>query len=400
VYSSFFKLEFTPFRDVTKPDFLWLSEASSVVLQDLEKDLAANSGLFILEGELGTGKSTLATAIANKLSNNFIIADTVDPGTDTLDLFKHIAHAFDLPDTFRSRDEFYKLFQTYLETKKATGKGVLLILDEAQNLDTDKLISITSLTNNTVADADILRILLVARCELIDSMSESEKALLIGDHAKTYSVAPLTLAETSDYITRCLEYAGATHEIFSSEAIQAVHEYSKGILRQINTICDNALLSAFIRETDEITPQIIHQAAYKFGLAPSLEIEKPDHEEPDQRPAADTVAIDPPESRSWQVLGGAFLALIILCGIFFYTNSSKLYEAADVTGNEKTTITANDAVPAGKQESTTSVTEMSTISNSDNKPNDTLPAAEELVPNSLPHIAAQKKKVILSITAK
>jgi len=318
MYLSFYGLKKYPFQSNPNPEYFWQGRTISEILLLLQDNILENRGIFLLTGEIGSGKTTIAAKLTQVLDNRVVVGTIVDPGLSMLDFLNHIAHAFNLRRTFKSKETFYIHFKHYLTTVAATGRSVLLIIDEAQSLTQDKFAEIESLQNGEKKYARTIKFLLVGQNSLHEKMQRPglpgiEEQIPI---TASFSLAPLSLAETIDYIQNSLKHVGAEPNIFTPEAMQAVYRSSGGIIRQINVICDHTMLTAFLKEEKQITSGMIAESAKHLALPAEAPEEMTWQEEITPPPPADISRVG--IASTWPRVG-ATLTAALLGGIFLYT---------------------------------------------------------------------------------
>jgi general secretion pathway protein A len=145
----------------------------------------------------------------------------------------------------------------------------VLIVDEAHHLTEELLEEIRLLSNLERTDDKLLQILLVGQPELDETLDSPRLRQLKQRIALRAELSSLDFAETSEYITRRLQIAGAPDQqdpIFLADTIEAVHHYSQGLPRLINTICENGLITAYARNSRTVTPTMVEEVARQFRL--------------------------------------------------------------------------------------------------------------------------------------
>jgi general secretion pathway protein A len=152
------------------------------------------------------------------------------------------------------------------------GAGALLIIDEAQNLPRQVLEQIRILSNLETNREKLLQIVLVGQLNLKDLLRSPELRQLDQRVSIRYELKPLTREETAAYIAHRLTIAGGGAAVsFAPRALDLVHQYTDGIPRLINLLCDRALLGGYSARTNRITPEIVTAAAKGVDLVASSE---------------------------------------------------------------------------------------------------------------------------------
>ncbi len=266
MYLSFYGLKRKPFQINTDPSFLWLGEKHNDALAILKYGILENQGFLLLTGNVGTGKTTLINALVDTLGDEVIFAKVPDPGMEMMDFMNYISHVFEMKKTFVSKDAFLIHFGHFLNSAYSAGKKVLLIIDESQRLNSELLEEIRQLSNIEKQEAKLLNIFFIGQNEFNDVLQENKNRALRQRITINYALDPLDEHETGEFVRHRLTVAGAQEDIFDSDAIRSVYEYSGGAPRRINIICDHSLLSGFVQRTKSITSDMVRVCAEDLRL--------------------------------------------------------------------------------------------------------------------------------------
>ena len=272
VYSSYFGLKEAPFNITPDPSFLFNSASHQEGLAQLRYGIEARRGFIVLTGEVGTGKTTLIQALMGQLSQDTTTALIFSEITSPIDLLRYVCEEFKLVEPMQSlRDahDYVYLLNEFLLRDYRCGRNAALIIDEAQNLSPEVLESVRLLSNFETTKDKLVQILLVGQPELNDRLNAPQLRQLRQRITLRHHLRPLSRGECQQYIANRLKCAGASSEIFSTQAIEGVHHYSGGIPRLINVICDNAMISAYAMETSEIGDRFIQEVADDLFLSNS-----------------------------------------------------------------------------------------------------------------------------------
>lgn len=261
MYLSFYGLKRKPFQNSTNPSFFWLGETHKEALAIFRHGILNNQGFYLLTGDVGTGKTTFINALTNSLGDEVIVAKVPDPGLETIDFMNYISHAFDMKSKFASKETFLIHFGHFLNLASSAGKKVLLIIDECQNLSSDLLEEIRKLSNIEKNGTKSLNIILVGQNEFNDVLQKDLTRTRNQRISINYAVDSLNVHETLQFVRHRLKIAGTEKEIFSPDAILRVYEFSAGIPRRINIICDHAMLSGFAQGKKTITGDMVKECA-------------------------------------------------------------------------------------------------------------------------------------------
>jgi general secretion pathway protein A len=270
MYRKFFGLTRDPFEISPDPYFFYPTPRHNEALANLNYGVQRRKGFVVVTGEVGTGKTLLVRCLLDALNHSQIsFAYVFNPRLSVPDFLRYMLTDLRLPTTGRTKSEMLAHLNNYLIARFRRGTTAALVVDEAQLLSWELLEEIRLLTNLETSQQKLLQIVLVGQPELdrkLDSPHLRQLKQRVGLRCR---LEPLRLDELRGYIHRRLELAGANSHgaaIFSEEAIAAVHTYSKGIPRLINTLCENSLVSAYAKQTKQITGDIVQEVATDFRL--------------------------------------------------------------------------------------------------------------------------------------
>ena len=166
MYNRFFGFKERPFKLVPNPEYLYLSRSHEEVLAHLNYAVGYGEGFVEITGEVGTGKTTLCRMFLESLDENTAAAYIFNPKLDALQLLKAINDEFGIPSDTESIKTLIDRLNAFLLEKKAQGKRVILLVDEAQNLSADVLEQLRLLSNMETTTSKLLQIILVGQPEL------------------------------------------------------------------------------------------------------------------------------------------------------------------------------------------------------------------------------------------
>jgi type II secretory pathway predicted ATPase ExeA len=142
----------------------------------------------------------------------------------------------------------------------------VIVVDEAQNLSWELMEEIRLLTNLETSSEKLVQIVLSGQPELEEKLRNPAVRQLRQRVSLWCKTRPLTADETHAYIAERLNIAGASEQVLLPEAIQLVHQYSKGIPRLINLICEHALISAYVEQVKPVTARIVEGVTSELDL--------------------------------------------------------------------------------------------------------------------------------------
>ncbi len=261
MYESFYGLREKPFSLLPDPGFLFLSREHQQALTLLEYGLLNLSGFIVLTGEIGVGKTTLMRSLLERLDSSINVGLISHTHQSLGDLLDWICAAFDLKAGTTGKLDLYHSFVDFLIDQYAQGRRTLLIVDEAQNLDADKLEELRLLSNVNSGKDLVLQLMLLGQPQLRDLLHQPALQQFVQRVAASFHLGRLSAADTQNYIHHRLSVAGGQYEIFTAEACEAVHHYSNGVPRLINLICDTALVYGYGAGSRIITDEIVDEFA-------------------------------------------------------------------------------------------------------------------------------------------
>jgi type II secretory pathway predicted ATPase ExeA len=264
MYLNYYNLTFKPFEISPDPKFLWLGEKHEEALAALKYGILDNKGFISLTGDVGTGKTTLVNALANSLGDNTIFAQVSDPSLEQLDFLNLTADALKMNKKFSTRGDFLSHLRHFLNNAYVHHKQVVLVFEEAQRFDQERLEEVRLISNIEKPDKKLINIVFVGQNEF-NSILIKNKALR-QRHAIIHNIEPLQEFETEQYVMHRLKVAGSERKIFSPEAVREIYSFSEGNPRLINIICDSALLTGYAKEKKIIEPEIIRECAADYLL--------------------------------------------------------------------------------------------------------------------------------------
>ncbi len=268
MYEEYFGITEKPFSIAPDPRYLYMSDGHREALAHLMYGLANNGGFVLLTGEVGVGKTTVSRRLLQKVPENMEVAFILNPKVSVAELLATICDELSIgyPPGNSSIKVFLDRINNYLLNAHAQGKNILLIIDEAQNLDNDLLEQVRLLTNLETNQRKLLQIILVGQPELRERLDSPDLRQLTQRITARYHLGPLLKEETRAYILHRLRIAGIKEQVFSVAALGQLYELSQGIPRLINVLCDRALLGAYVQGLNMVDEATVLRAGQEvFG---------------------------------------------------------------------------------------------------------------------------------------
>jgi general secretion pathway protein A len=279
MYRKFYGLTRNPFEVSPDPFFFYPTVQHREALAILHYGVLRQKGFVVVTGEVGTGKTLMVRCLLDALNRYRVaFAYIYNPRLSVLEFLTHVLVDLGLTSPPRSKSEILLRLNNFLMARSRNGATTALVVDEAQLLSWELLEEIRLLTNLETSKHKLLQIVLVGQPELDRKLDSEELRQLKQRVGLRYRLEPLGLEELRGYIHKRLELAGANSHgasIFPDEAISAVHEFSLGIPRLANTLCENSLISGYGRQVKQITSEIVREAASDLRLKPATELPAP-----------------------------------------------------------------------------------------------------------------------------
>lgn len=257
MYNSFYGFKERPFQLVPNPAYLYLSRSHEEAMAHLVYAISQGDGFVEITGEVGTGKTTLCRAVLENLDEHTEAAYIFNPKLDSFQLLKAINDEFGVDSSGSSVKDLIDSLNAFLMKKRVEGTKVVLIIDEAQNLNKDVLEQLRLLSNLETTTSKLIQIILVGQPELGEMLDSHELRQLGQRITLSCYLTPLSHKETREYIDHRIQVASQKPEVrFTRGALRAIYKYSGGIPRLINISCDRALLTAYGLNRKKITGPI------------------------------------------------------------------------------------------------------------------------------------------------
>ncbi|HJZ75896.1 MAG TPA: AAA family ATPase [Vicinamibacterales bacterium] len=246
MYHEFYGLRELPFELTPNTSYLFLTALQREALSTLQYGLSAAKPLTLLVGDAGTGKTTLIrAALESDRCRGVRCVYLNNPVLTTDDFVRTLAIRFELTSAAaQSKSVLLEELEQQLRERRARGQITALVVDEAQSLTSGLLEEVRLLANIETEREKLLPLVLAGQPELAVKLEESGLRQLKQRVTLRCELRPFDLADTAAYISSRITTAGGVPaRLFTRDAVTLVHEYSNGIARTINVICDNALVT-------------------------------------------------------------------------------------------------------------------------------------------------------------
>ena len=287
-YLSHFKLQDQPFRLTPDPDYVYWSKQHARAKAYMESTIWLADGFVVITGDIGSGKTTLLQSFLAELEDDVVYAVVSQTQLTATQFLQAILTEFGFKPFNKRKVELLDMLNMFLIEQYSSGKKVVLVVDEAQNLSRKVLEEIRLLSGIETHKEKVLRIILAGQPELRETLDSPSLRQLVQRVRLRFHLGPLDQREMREYIEHRLAIAGREDAgLFGEDTFETIHRYSGGVPRLINTLCDSALLCAFADEKESVSLDDVMEAVKELdwkehesntGLFDKLrQIERRDH---------------------------------------------------------------------------------------------------------------------------
>jgi len=271
VYASFFGLNKNPFEITPDPRFFFGTPGHNEALASLCYGVDRRKGFIVITGEVGTGKTLLTRCLSRNLTLQQIpFAYIFNPLLSILEFLQYAVRDMGVSLSGKTKGDLLGDLNRFLIAQHRQNSTAVLIIDEAHLLSWELLEEIRLLTNLETAEQKLLQIILVGQPELDQKLESQSLRQLKQRISLRCRLLPLSEEQTRKYVELRLLMAGAQggrRNLFAEASLKLIHQYSGGIPRIVNTICEAALVATFALRNTTVSPEIIEEIAADFRLS-------------------------------------------------------------------------------------------------------------------------------------
>ena len=282
MYTEYFHLNAKPFQLKPDPNFFFASAGHKRAMAYLEYGIAQEEGFIIITGDVGAGKTTLVRNLFKRMeSDNIVAAHIANTSLDSDDTLRVVSASFGLPHENLTKASLLIGIEKFLHQCDQNGNRALLVVDEAQNLSSQTVEELRMLSNYQTDQKPLLQTFLLGQPEFRKILLGEDMQQLRQRVAATYHLGPMDPSETKSYIEHRLNTAGWNNDpSFTQDAFTTIYNYTGGIPRKINTLCERVLLMSCLEEIHELSSTEINAVISDIQQEYDMPIEVKVAEEP------------------------------------------------------------------------------------------------------------------------
>ena len=373
MYNEYFGFKESPFSIAPDPRYLYMTPQHREALAHLVYGLNSEGGCILLTGEVGTGKTTVCRCLLEQIPEQARVALVLNPRVSAIELLETICDELkiDYPEEGNTVKTYIDRINRFLIEANARNEKTVLIIDEAQNLDSSVLEQLRLLTNLETNQRKLLQIIILGQPELLDILARPEMRQLAQRITARFHLNALSYDEVRAYIAHRLAIAGQNVQLFPEAVLRRLFRLSKGIPRLINILCDRALLGCYVQNIYNVDTRTLNTAAKEvFGELKNVE--------------------DRQQRKYWPLYIALVLALTASATLAYWHLGSNREVTAPVASTSDTVAvsTRTTAAPASK---TTTATSTPTVADKAQNPASVTAPIDDALQNFISHASSTSK---------
>ncbi|RDH83460.1 MAG: ATPase [endosymbiont of Escarpia spicata] len=273
MYDDFYKLKGKPFQLTPDHKFFFNSKGHNRAMAYLRYGLEQGEGFIVITGGIGTGKTTLVRNLFQELSNkNVMAAQLVTTQVDPDDMLRMVCASFGLAHEGLNKATLLHNLEAIARTRHTEGKQILLVVDEAQNLPARSVEELRMLSNFQVGEKALVQTFLLGQEEFKRTLQSPGMEQFRQRIIASYHLEPLSGDETEKYIKHRLQLVGWEDDpAFADEVFQKIYDFTEGVPRRINSMCDRLMLYGCLEElhtmdekaVDDVIEELEQEVSYQ-----------------------------------------------------------------------------------------------------------------------------------------
>jgi general secretion pathway protein A len=260
MYCQHYGFKRMPFTATSETHFFFESVSHREAYAAINYGVSQRKGIILITGEVGTGKTTLCKKLLGRLDKNVKVSLVLNPYFSDMQLLQAIVEDFGITIEKKNRLEIIKTLNAFLIDLHSQGGNAVLVIDEAQHLTARQLEQVRLLSNLEASDEKLLQVVLMGQPELIKNLSQYRLRQIRQRIFVKHQLLPLQEKEVREYINVRFKDVGKEDFKINDECYKIINDFSGGIPRLINMLCDRALLMGYVREKSRLDETIFQDS--------------------------------------------------------------------------------------------------------------------------------------------
>jgi len=265
MYLEFFGLREYPFQLTPDSDFMYLSESHAQAKAAMDYSIWNRDGFVVVTGEVGTGKTTLIQKLLSELDAQILVAKIFQTQLNEVEFLQAVLNEFGIKAFNANKVELLDLLNNFFIDQFVQSKQLVLVVDEAQNLSYRVLEEIRMLSGLETQKEKMLHVILVGQPELRNKLESPDMYQLLQRIRLRFHLEPLKKKDVELYVKHRVAIAGAEKELFDRDTFELIFDFTGGVPRLINTLCDTALTFAFADSVESVKAKTIRHAVKELN---------------------------------------------------------------------------------------------------------------------------------------
>lgn len=266
MYLDYFGLERNPFELTPDSSFLYESQQHAQAIANIRFALAARDSFAIITGEIGVGKTTVLNKVLADIPRDASVARITHTTLTPVELFQALLGEFGRRSYSKRKVKLVNHLQDFLLEQSTSGRQVIIMIDEAQNLSKDVLEELRLISCIETETRKIVQVVLIGQPELNELVNSRELEQLRQRARLRQHISALGENETLEYMAHRVAVAGGSYSsLFEEDVAPLVYLATGGIPRLINTLCDTALTGCFVEEARRVSRAMVEQVIAELG---------------------------------------------------------------------------------------------------------------------------------------
>ena len=279
MYETFYHLETAPFENTPDPRFFFASDQHNEALAAIEYTIRMRKGIVLITGQIGAGKTTVSRTMLRRCGDSATVIQLAHGHRTADELITHMLHRLGLNDSANgSHAERLERLEQHLLHCAASGRPVVLFVDEAQTLSDAALEELRLISNFDTEQTKLLQLVLIGQPELRERLSRESLAPLRQRIIIARTLRPLNVNEVRSYIDHRLRIASLDpNDVkvwFNHASVDRIAAFTGGVPRLINAVCDHSLLLGMVQKSQTINRKMTERVIADMlpGLPPGATV--------------------------------------------------------------------------------------------------------------------------------